>query len=628
MTRTAAQRIGRLGRPIVLGVITVALVAVGALQAGTASAGGPQSPSVPQEITHQLHVSSSVSELPVPPTVPASGMCTNSTGCISAAWGAVGSPGFYWDPHFVLVALTYAGAPSTGPASIYNGPQVALEKTDGTTFPNGDAWKCITCGVSLPTGVLAKYFNYPPPHGLPSDKQILAGNAILQCTNTSGELLTLSNAACTPANIQMFPIYWGANPLGGPGGLLGNGREWRLSPDGVHMEWDNILFSNGSFAEDEFEGTLSWDAADQRYNLTNVYFLPQPSRGWVVTGDQLVFQPQAMIGEARGWSSDGKAILGIQAYEDNSVDGWSTSLTTGRSTPVSVHAEYTDPMSMSPNGRWMVNDEVNGSGRMDWLAGIEGVSPIASNLMTLGAVSQMRNAGNRRFFEPWITSTTAPLTEQVNAAVADPNWNAAADPIWLANSSAVVWAENLACGANAPGGLCASSTEPGARNSRLMIAHLGLPSSPAVAPAPISDTAPSAWAIPYTQGQALPATPPVPTGTYTVKGDVFGSATVVITDNAADTAIDTMAISYHNYVQSRGLNIINGTEDIDATIPGLLTWNEDIRAIGLQGVGRQVTSPGGFTVNTNDLNTNNFQATGTMTTTLNGRTYTQPANGM
>ena len=62
-------------------------------------------------------------------------------------------------------------------------------------------------------------------------------------------------------------------------------------------------------------------------------------------------------------------------------------------------------------------------------------------------------------------------------------------------------------------------------------------------------------------------------------------------------------------------------------MPGFLTWNEYITLVGVQGIGKQFTSPGGFTINTNALNSNNFQATGTMTTTLNGKTYTQPANG-
>jgi hypothetical protein len=220
------------------------------------------------------------------------------------------------------------------------------------------------------------------------------------------------------------------------------------------------------------------------------------------------------------------------------------------------------------------------------------------------------------------------LTEQVNAAVADPNWNAAADPDWLANSAAVVWAENFACGANAPGNYCAGSPEPGGRNSRVMIARLGLPPSPAVPPAPILNTAPASWAVPYTIGQqGLPSFVPPASGTYTINGNVFGSATVVITDNSTGSAIQSMDVTYHNYVQSQGLNIINGTEDV--SMSGVdLTWNDDLTALGLQGYGTQVTSPGGFTINTLDLELgNNFQATGTMTTTLNGVTYTQPANG-
>ena len=547
-------------RSTALAVAAVLLVAAGTVQAGAANAASA-SASVPQEVGHRLHVASTVGELPLPPTVPANGTCTNDTGCLSAVWGAAGSPGFYWDPNYVLVGLTYAGAPATGPASIYNGTQVVLEKTNGTTFPDGNAWKCITCGVALPTGVLSKFFNYPPPRALPGDKQILVGNAILQCTNPQGATLLLSDPSCTPANSQLYPIYWGTNPLGGAGGIFGNGREWRLSPDGVHLMWDSIVFSNGSINEDPFEGTLTWDPVNLRYNLTSVYYLPQTSP-WVQQGNQLTFVPKTMLGELRGFSSDGKSLLGIQAYEDNSVDGWSTDLTTANSKPVTTHAEYTDPFAESPNGKWTVADAVIGSGRMDWLSGLEGVAPIASNFVTLGAVAQMRNAGNRRFFEPWISSTTQPLAEQVNAAVADPNWNAAADPVWLASNNAVVYAENLACAANAPGLTCAASTEPGGRSSRLMIARLALPSVVSAAPKPIPDDAPAAWAIPYTQGQTLPTPTAIPSGTYTIQGNVSGSATVVITDNSTNTAVQKMSIVYNNYVQTRAQNVINGTETV------------------------------------------------------------------
>src|SRR5947209_5833013 len=102
------------------------------------------SASVPLDVEHRLHVPVSLRELPVPPTVPSNGVCPNPTGCVSGNWGALGSPGFFWDPHAVLLGATYAGAPSApNPASIYSGPQVLLIKTDGGTFPNGDAWKCL-----------------------------------------------------------------------------------------------------------------------------------------------------------------------------------------------------------------------------------------------------------------------------------------------------------------------------------------------------------------------------------------------------------------------------------------------------------------------------------------------------
>jgi hypothetical protein len=75
------------------------------------------------------------------------------------------------------------------------------------------------------------------------------------------------------------------------------------------------------------------------------------------------------------------------------------------------------------------------------------------------------------------------------------------------------------------------------------------------------------------------------------------------------------------------MNVINGTEDVENS-GGDITWNESVTANGVQGSGSQVTSPGGFTDNSIDLEeSSNLQATGTMTTTPNGVSYTQPANG-
>jgi hypothetical protein len=614
-------------------VALLAMVAAAVLPSQTGNAiGATIAPaSVPVAPGHLLHVRSDISELPVPPTVPANGICTNPTGCVSAAWGSLGSPGFFWNPHYVLLGAQFAGG-------VFDGPQVLLVKTDGTTFPNGKAWKCLTCGLTSAQepGILTSSgagghccgLAYPPPHALPGDRQVLVGNGILECTRPDGGRYLMTDPKCTPANTRIDPIYLGSSPLGAPVSTspYGNGREWRLSPDGVHLGWDTLLSSGSSLAEFPFEGTLAFDQANQRYDLTHIYLLPQGTPWVVQPGNLLKFDPKQMIGELRDWTSDGRSILGIGSYESDSIDAWATSLATGRSQPLTDHAQYTDPMFMSPNGKWLIAEEIAGSGRNDYISGMEGIPPITDDLPTTAYISEIRNNGNRRFFLPWLVDPAGGTSEQINAG-GDPNWNAASEPVWLANSTAVVWAENLACGANPSPHQCPDSKEPGGRNSRVMIARFPtLAPSKAAPPAPIPNTLPSHWAIPYTPGQQLPAaSAPIPTGTYTIKGKVRGSATVVIADNSSNTAIQSIQVSYHKYSDD-GRNVINGTEGTqnDST-PGNITWTENLALSG-QDTGTKVTGPGGFTLGTSVL-LNDFEATGTMTTTINGQTFTQPANG-
>jgi hypothetical protein len=618
----------------------VALVAA-PLQAVAAGAGASASTSasVPVDPGHNLHVKAVISELPVPPTVPASGHCTNPAGCVSGDWGALGSPGFFWDPRYVLLGVNYAGAPKTRPASIYSGPQVLLVKTDGTAFPDGNAWKCLTCALGLPVGspIITADFTYPPPHALPGDTKVLVGNGILQCSVPS---LVVSDPDCIP---QIIPIYWNGSPLGAPTATspFGNGREWRLSPDGVHLAWDSLFMSNGAFTEDEFEGTLQFDATTPRYNLIDVYFLPQGPPWVVEPGNVLKFQPRTMIGELRGWTSDGQSILGIQSYESDSIDAWATNLTTGDSQPLTDHAEYTDPNFMSPDGKWLLSEEVVGSGRLDFISGMPGIPPITDLLPTTGYVAGIRNNMKRRFFLPWLVNPARQQSEQINAG-GDPNWNAAADPVWLADSTAVVWAENLACGANLSPPQCPDSTEPGGRNSRVMMARFPtLPPSTPTPPAPISDTAPAAWAVPYPPqpGHSLPTPATIPTGTYTIDGNVRGSATVTITDNSSSNGYHSITASFQNY-SDNGRNVINGSESVqnDTTSAGNVTWCENLTLSGQRSgtkttnttstcTGTAPTATGTFTLGLSVLFFNNFQATGTMTTTIDGQTYTQPANG-
>lgn len=578
-----------------------------------------------------------IKELPVPPTVPPDGVCTHPTGCVSADWSGLGSPGPARDPKYVFLGITYAGAPASGPASVYSGNQVLVVRTDGTTFPNGEAWKCITCGVSYGSEIDTSQLVYPPANELPDRRHVLVSNGILEC-GADGAEYAVTDRRCTPANTRITPIYWNDKPLFQPDSSgINNGREWRLSPDGVHLVWDVLDFR--ALAEIPYVGRITYDHQKRRYELTSVSALVNPSPAYqplvVEGGNRLRLNHAGMIGEPRGFTSDGRAILGIQSLNSDSMDAWSTDLATGSSKPLTRQAHYTDPMAMSPDGKWLLAEEVNGSGRLDFISGMPGVPPLTAQLTTASYVSGIRNNGNRRFFSPWLVDARTGRGVQINAG-SDPNWNIAADPAWLADSTAVVYTENLACGANPTPHRCADSTEPGGRNSRLMIARFPdlKPSAP-VTPAPVSDRT---WGQPYDPAKAPEQPKPVPTGTYTLRGRTQGSATVRITNNSAGTQTLSIAVGYRDYSDD-GTNIINGTEKVEhvsntalgcvpgtATALACVTWTEDLTLSGAH-TGTKRTGPDGFTLGPSVMLRNNFQAVGTLTTTIDGTTYRQPANG-
>jgi hypothetical protein len=90
----------------------------------------------------------------------------------------------------------------------------------------------------------------------------------------------------------------------------------------------------------------------------------------------------------------------------------------------------------------------------------------------------------------------------------------------------------------------------------------------------------------------------------------------------------TVAVSYRNYSDD-GKTFLNGKESVTRTNLSLtkhrLDWYSDLAQTGAVQAEKK-TSPDGFHL-TIDLFETYFDATGTLTTTVNGRTYTQPANG-
>ncbi|WP_425826284.1 hypothetical protein [Streptomyces fractus] len=573
----------------------------------------------------------------MPPTVPEDGTCAHPTGCVSADWSGIGTPGPTRDPKYVFVGITYAGAPDSGPASVYRGNQVLVVHTDGRTFPNGEAWKCVTCGVSYGSEIDTSQLVYPPANEFPDHKRVLVSNGILQCGD-DGASYAVTDPRCTPANTRITPIYWNGRPLFEPDkDGINNGREWRLSPDGVHLVWDVLDFR--ALDEIPYVGRIAYDKQQRRYELTKVSVLTNPSSAYqplvVEDGKRLRLNHAGMVGEPRGFTADGRATLGIQSVNSDSMDGWATDLATGASRPVTRQAHYTDPMAMSPNGKWLLAEEVNGSGRLDFISGMPGIPPLTTQTGTASYVAGIRNEGNRRYFSPWLVDPKTGHGFRINAG-SDRNWNIAADPAWLADSTAVVYTENLAFGANPKPHRCADSTEPGGRNSRLMIARFPdfKPTAP-VATAPVSD---KTWGQPYDPDKAPERVKPVPAGTYTLRGKAQGSATVRITNDSAGAQTLSTAVDYRDYSDD-GTNIINGTEKVErvsnaslgctpgtASALACVTWTEDLKLSGRH-TGTKRTGPDGFTLGPSVMLRNDFQAVGTLTTTIDGTTYRQPANG-
>ena len=608
----------------------------------------------------------SVVDLPLPPTAPSSaaGACTSQvnprgTGCMSASdYGTEEGPSYLPDGRHVLLTVIFAGAPAApNPASVYSGPQVIAIRTDGTRFPNGDAWKCLTCGVPAAnsTGTNQRPFRdggqelglaglqpvFDHPQAFPDGKRVLAGTNILDCG-----AYRVTEAACTPQALHIYPLAWGAAPEASGGGP--SIRELRLNPDGVHIGWSAFV-PPPRIDEFGFFGRLVFKpaagSATGHYEIEKVSimlnnspayaaFMPDPNH----PGDLLHNPPRGVIGEFRGFTSDGKAALGVFFEESGNIDLFATDLKTGVSTRLTRDTSYTDPAKTSPDDRWLVYMNPRQSDRHMYFAGLRGIPPLA-DLMTVLIETCCYNNGYRRFFQPYLLATDDHREDypgqQLNAgpgtagSPSDPNWNGRADPTWSPDGTHVVYWQALltspACGGSNPLP-CPTSTEPGGRRTRLMMATLtGRKPQPIKSVNTVSDAVP--WGIPYRAGDPLPVRGHVQPGKYILEGQVSGQAEVQI-DGTAD-AITAVAAKYTDFSDD-GRHVINGTERVASdTKPGRTVWHSDIRASGAQQGTKVTREPGGFVFGFGALGfgIRGGPVSGTLTTTIDGHAYTPPAPG-
>lgn len=605
-----------------------------------------------------------ITALPLPPTAPsdAPGSCTaqvnpRRTGCMSASeYGMQEGPGYMWDGKHILMTVTFTGAPAAPDASsIYSGPQTIAIKTDGTKFPNGDTWKCLTCGVpeanrqgtlisENPMGGFGGGGATRParmpldhPQAFPDGKRVLAGPNVIDC---SPYLLT--SPQCTSDKIKIFPVRWSRSADPAARGAVF--REQRLNPDGVHINWNAFAPVPGGIEQFGYLGRLVFNPAPTtgeprvpRYDIQDVYQLVNNNDPAFQTfrvdpqnpGKLIHNEPRGQIGEMRGWTRDGRSVIGMGFQEAGNADIYITNLQHGASHRLTRDPAYTDPMIMSPDDKWLVALDGRTTQRHLYYSAMQGIPPLLEPL-TLGVTVCCYNNGNRRFFQPIMIDVHgdrgAYVGQQLNAgpgtpgSPSDPNWNARADPAWSPDGTNVVYWQALvtspACGGKNPLP-CPASTEPGGRRTRLMMAKLT-----SRKPIPIRRVAAKPikvdWAIAL--GPSDPIAPRrggVPPGKYVLDGKVGGKAEVEI-----GTGGNSISVRYTDFTDDGG-HIINGTESASRQGAGLMgrtVWHSDLRSSGIQN-GTKKTSPGGLVFSFRGV------TEGDLVTTIDGKEYRRWPSG-
>lgn len=435
----------------------------------------------------------------------------------------------------------------------------------------------------------------------------------------------------------------------GPGGSL---RGMRLHPDDVHMGWSSVTAGDqfSCFGRLEFNPNPTvGEPLAPRYELVNVTVLVDRAGKPGLTaieadGGEMYLNYSAIhVGKLRGFTGMGDEIHYVgPSWESSNIDLFAVHIVTGTVRRLTSHPEYADPIAFSHDNEWFVTMDTRGSDRQMWMAAMRWVPPLV-DLVAVTAATSTRNNGDRRFFQPIPIDGHGDrgdyFGQQVNAAgdwsngsVNDPNWNGRADPGFSPDGTRITYWQDLvvspACGGVNPLP-CPVSTAQGGRAYRVMLANLT--NRKPKPPAKVFDVPEFVpWALPFPPGATVPTRSNLPPGNYSIRGKVSGFANVTLTESSAGPfGIGAVSVAYTNYSDQPGY-VLNGRERVSVPIlfpdvwTNMVDWSSNVVQTGVVNA-TKMTSADGFRLEINAF-TNIFDANGTLTTTVDGVVYEQPAN--
>lgn len=439
---------------------------------------------------------------------------------------------------------------------------------------DGTGLECLTCGLApnLNTNLAKPFFIEDGSNRIlvrvgDQNPQQSVDNYIFEPTATGGQLVKVQS------------------PPPGTAIVIQANREMRVSPDGQHVAFTQVILGQGFVAQ------IVSVVGDLQRTETGAGPIYQ------VTNSRVVYTG----GELKDFTPDGKGAVIADftgPYDAGNPDDVRVDLTTGAITRITTNLDYDEDTAYSPNENWLVIGSARG---LDYTTAMSQIKrPIFVPAYVVGPVF-IKYRGDLNL--PFLNTVDGELNGRPAIPLYDP-----ADIAAWAPGDGLYFAEPIANWNDTGDAITFwESDEPllQTKTSRLVVAHLkNVDGGTQAADRTTPDTASWAPAL----STFVPGLPPLEGSR---SGKVGGTAVVTSVTDAA-TRLTTRTVTYTDYADDAGF-IINGTEQ---TVSNSMLTNVHYTGSLTVSGDHSGSLSGDATI------VNQQQLTGFITSTLDGKTST------